>query len=84
MIFPLKRNFCDKIFEVSNDFSRGACEGPKFSKGKIFEARQKSSKSFTIENFRLYGIANLLLNIILIVMFLNLTVLLEYIHTNTQ
>ena len=34
MIFPLKRNFRDKIFEVSQDFSRGACEGPrlKFSR----------------------------------------------------
>ena len=35
MIFPLKRNFCDKIFEVSQDFSRGACEGPKFSRLKF-------------------------------------------------
>ena len=36
MIFPLKRNFRDKIFEVSQDFSRGACEGPKFSRLKIW------------------------------------------------
>ena len=35
MIFLLKRNFRDKIFEVSQDFSRGACEGPKFSKIKF-------------------------------------------------
>ena len=35
MIFPLKRNFRDKIFEVSQDFSRGACEGPKFSRLKF-------------------------------------------------
>ena len=35
MIFPLKRNFRDKIFEVSQDFSRGACEGPKFSRIKF-------------------------------------------------
>ena len=34
MIFPLKRNFRDKIFEVSQDFSRGACEGPKISRLK--------------------------------------------------
>ena len=32
MIFPLKRNFRDKIFEVSQDFLRGACEAPKFSR----------------------------------------------------
>ena len=35
LIFPLKRNFRDKIFEVSQDFSRGACEGQKFSRLKI-------------------------------------------------
>ena len=35
MIFPLKRNFRDKIFEVSQDFSRGAYEGPKFSRIKF-------------------------------------------------
>ena len=35
MIFPLKRNFRDKIFEVSQDLSRGACEGPKFSRLKF-------------------------------------------------
>ena len=35
MIFPLKRNFRDKIFEVSQDFSRGAYEGPKISRLKF-------------------------------------------------
>ena len=35
MIFPLKRNFRDKIFEVLQDFSRGACEGPKISRIKF-------------------------------------------------
>ena len=38
MIFPLKRNFRDKIFEVLQDFARffkSACEGPKFSRLKF-------------------------------------------------
>ena len=46
MIFPLKRNFRDKIFEVSQDFSKGACEGPKFSRIK-FSRSDKNPQKFS-------------------------------------
>ena len=42
MIFPLKRNFRDKI---SQDFSRGTCEGPKFSRLK-FSRPDKNPRKF--------------------------------------
>ena len=60
MIFPLKRNFRDKIFEVSQDFSRGACEGPKFSRLKISrpDKNPRNPRKFSPSKFLGYTVYN--------------------------
>ena len=46
MIFPLKGNFRDKIFEVLQDSQGGACEGLKISRIK-FSRQDKNPRNFS-------------------------------------
>ena len=64
MIFPLKRNFHDKIFEVLQDFSRGAYEGPKFSRLKFSrpDKNPRNPRKFSPSKILGYTVSEIIFN----------------------